>query len=571
MTRSGTPERPGLEPNPDSLSEEAARNTLALNPLIGLRGKDLMDGAATLLKAMVNEPTVAGGQWLSFLSEIGRIGAGQSDRIQPAGDKRFADATWKNSGLHRQLLQAYLAWGDSLNGFIDKTSLGDLDKARARFIANIFIDAASPTNMPLSNPAAVRQFFDTGGESLWRGFKNYLGDLAENGGLPAQVDKSRFKLGVNIATTPGAVIYRNELLEVIQYQPDTPDVRKRPLIITPPQINKFYSMDLSPDKSLVQYLLKSGIQVFCVSWRNPTPKERDWGLDTYVAALDEATDAVREIASSDDVTMVGACSGGITSAAYAGWLARQGEAKIKNIVTPVCVLDVASAGDSAIGPLVTPETLRAAKEASRLRGVLDGQDLARLFAWMRPNDLIWNYWVNNYLMGNQPPAFDILFWNADTTSLPARLHHDYVDMYLTNPFVNANKLTLNGAAIDMNRVKADAYVVAGLTDHITPWKAVYRTAKIFGDKTTFVLSNSGHLQSLLNPPTNPKASFVVGAAKPPDGEAFASTGEKRNGSWWPHWRDWLFERSGPEIPSPTSLGSNLHRPGPAAPGTYVFD
>ena len=203
----------------------------------------------------------------------------------------------KIAELHRQLLQAYLAWGDALNGFIDKTSLGEVDKARARFIANIFIDAASPTNMPLSNPAAVRQFFDTGGESLWRGFKNYLGDLAENGGLPAQVDKSRFKLGVNIATTPGAVVYRNELLEVIQYQPDTPEVRKRPVIITPPQINKFYSMDLSPDKSLVQYLLKSGIQVFCVSWRNPTAKERDWGLDTYVAALDEGTDAVREIAS----------------------------------------------------------------------------------------------------------------------------------------------------------------------------------------------------------------------------------------------------------------------------------
>jgi polyhydroxyalkanoate synthase len=571
MTRGGTPEQPRAELDPDPLSEEAARNTLALNPLIGLRGKDLMDGAATLLKAMVNEPTVAGGQWLSFLGEIGRIGAGQSDRVQPPGDKRFADASWKNSGPHRQLLQSYLAWGDALNGFIDKTSLGDQDKARARFIANIFIDAASPTNMPLSNPAAVRQFFDTGGESLWRGFKNYLGDLAENGGLPAQVDKSRFKLGGNIATTPGAVVYRNELSEVIQYQPDTPEVRKRPVIITPPQINKFYSMDLSPDKSLVQYLLKSGIQVFCVSWRNPTAKERDWGLDTYVAALDEGTDAVREITSSDDVTMVGACSGGITSAAYAGWLARHGEAKIKNIVTPVCVLDTASAGDSAIGPLVTPETLSAAKEASRLRGVLDGQDLARIFAWMRPNDLIWNYWVNNYLLGNQPPAFDILFWNADTTSLPARLHHDYVDMYLTNPFVNANRLTLNGASIDMSRVKADAYVVAGLTDHITPWKAVYQTAKIFGDKTTFVLSNSGHLQSLLNPPTNPKASFVVGTAKAPDGEAFAGAGEKGNGSWWPHWRDWLFERSGAEIPAPASLGSNRHPPGAAAPGRYVFD
>jgi polyhydroxyalkanoate synthase subunit PhaC len=570
MTRAGTLGS-NNEPQPDSLSDQAAGNTLALNPLIGLRGKDLTDSAAILMKAMVNEPIVAGGQWLSFLGELGKIGAGQSERGQQPGDKRFADATWKNSAAHRGLLQAYLAWGDALNGFIDKTSLSDLDKTRARLIANIFIDAASPTNNPISNPAAVRQFLDTGGASLWRGFKNYLADLAENGGLPAQVDKSPFKLGVNIATTPGAVVFRNEVLEVIQYKADTPEVRKRPLVITPPQINKFYSVDLSPDKSLVQYLLKNGIQVFCVSWRNPTAKERDWGLDTYVEALDEGTDAVRDIAASDDVTMMGACSGGITSAAYAGWLAAKGEEKIKNIVSPVCVLDTASGSDSAFGSLVTPETLRAAKENSRLRGVLDGQDLARVFAWMRPNDLIWNYWVNNYLLGNQPPAFDILYWNADTTSLPARLHHDYIDMYATNPFVNANKLTLNGVALDMRRVKVDAYVAAGVTDHITPWKGVYKTAKIYGDKTVFVLSNSGHLQSLLNPPTNPKASFAAGTAGAPDADAFLAIAEKKSGSWWPHWRDWLFERSGAEVRAPATLGNSRHPAGAAAPGTYIFE
>jgi polyhydroxyalkanoate synthase len=268
---------------------------------------------------------------------------------------------------------------------------------------------------------------------------------------------------------------------------------------------------------------------------------------------------------------MGACSGGITSAAYAGWLAGKGEPKIRNIAAPVCVLDVAASGDSAFGSLVTPETMQAAKEASRLRGVLDGQELARVFAWMRPNDLIWNYWVNNYLLGNQPPAFDILFWNADTTCLPARLHHDYIDLFFTNPFVNSNKLTLNGAAVDMKRVKVDSYVVAGLTDHITPWKAVYRTAKIYGDDTTFVLSSSGHLQSLLNPPTNSKASFVAGLARAPDGDAFLAGGEKKNGSWWLHWRDWLHERSGAEVPAPARLGSNRHPAGAAAPGTYVFD
>jgi polyhydroxyalkanoate synthase subunit PhaC len=559
------------EPQWDTLSDEAAHNTLALNPLVGVSAKDLADSAAVLVTAVVKEPTLAAGHWLSLLGDLCRIGVGKSDRGPQAGDKRFADATWKNSAIHRKLLQSYLAWGDAANRFIDETSLNDLDKTRAHLIANLVIDAASPANNGLCNPAALRQFIDTGGESLWRGFRNFLGDLTENGGLPAQVDKSPFKLGVNIATTAGAVVFRNDLLEVIQYAPSTSEVRKRPVIVTPPQINKFYSLDLSPDKSLVQYLLKSGIQVFCVSWYNPTAKERDWGLDTYITALDEATDAVREISGNDDVTMLGACSGGITSAAYVGWLAGKGEAKIKNIVAPVCVLDMTTSGDSAFGCLMTPVTMRAAKEASRLRGVLDGQELARMFAWMRPNDLVWNYWVNNYLLGNQPPAFDILFWNADTTCLPARLHHDYLDLYFTNPFVDSNKLTLNGGTIDMKRVDVDAYVVAGVTDHITPWKAVYQTAKIYGDDSTFVLSNSGHLQSLLNPPSNPKASFVTGRANAPDGDAFLAGAEKKIGSWWPHWRDWLYERSGDEVPAPSKLGSNRHPAGTAAPGTYVYN
>ncbi len=227
MTRAQT-SAPDAEPQAESLSDEAARNTLALNPLIGLRGEDLMDSAAILLKALVNEPAIAGGQWMSFLGELGTIGAGQSDRAQQSGDKRFADATWKNSAAHRRLLQIYLAWGDALNGFIDKTSLNDIDKSRARLIAGIFIDAASPTNNPMSNPAAVRQFLDTGGESLWRGFKNYLSDLVENGGLPSQVDKAPFKLGVNIAMTPGAVVFRNEVLEVIQYTANATKIAQAP-------------------------------------------------------------------------------------------------------------------------------------------------------------------------------------------------------------------------------------------------------------------------------------------------------------------------------------------------------
>ncbi|WP_375778262.1 alpha/beta fold hydrolase [Bradyrhizobium sp. ma5] len=553
------------------MSEAASRNTLALNPLVGIQGQDLVEGAGILFKAVINEPKVATEQWLSFVGELGSIAAGKSERAPKAADKRFADPTWKESSLHSGLLKAYLAWGEAVNGLVDKTSLSDIDKQRAHLITDILIDAVAPTNTMLTNPAAVRKFIDTGGQSLWSGLKNYIGDLTQNRGMPSMVDMNAFKVGENLATTPGAVIFRNELIELIQYTPTTPKVRKRPLLITPPQINKYYALDLSPDKSMVRFLLESGFQVFAVSWRNPTAAHREWGLDTYVAALDEAVDAAREISGSADISMMGSCSGGITSIAYFATLGSAIEKKIKNLVLAVCLLDPNSAEESTFGCLMTPETMRAAKASSQLRGIVDGHDLARMFAWMRPNDLIWNYWVNNYLLGNQPPAFDILYWNADTTRLPAALHGDYLDLYFSNPFVNAGKLTLNDKTIDMSKVKADSYVVAGVTDHITPWKGVYKTAQIMGEGTTFVLSNSGHLQSLLNPPSNPKASFMIGPISKDKPDAFMASAEKRKGSWWLDWRDWLQARSGDEVAAPASLGSARYPSLGAAPGTYVFD
>ena len=560
-----------LSPPTEGIFETASRNTLALNPLVGIRGQDLMDSAGVLFKAVVNEPKVAAEQWLSFLGELGSIAAGNSERAPKAGDKRFIDASWKESALHSGLLKAYLAWGDAVSGMVDKSSLSEIDKARAHLVTEILIDAVAPTNAILTNPAAVRKFVDTGGRSLWSGLKNYLDDLAKNGGMPSMVDQSAFKVGETLATTPGAVVFRNELLELIQYTPTTPNVRKRPLVITPPQINKYYALDLSPDKSMVRFLLDSGIQVFCVSWRNPTAAHREWGLDTYVAALDEAVDVARDLTSSDDISMMGSCSGGITSTAYFATLGIAAHQKIKNMVLAVCLLDPNTADESAFGCLMTPETMRAAKEASRLRGMVDGHELARMFAWMRPNDLVWNYWVNNYLLGNQPPAFDILYWNADTTRLPAALHGDYLDLYFTNPFVNAGKLALNGEMIDMSKIKADSYVVAGVTDHITPWKGVHKTAQIMGEGTTFVLSNSGHLQSLLNPPTNQKASFMIGTVNPSGPDAFVAAAEKRKGSWWLDWRDWLLARSGEEVAAPASLGNERHPVLATAPGTYVFE
>jgi len=555
----------------EGISDEASRNTLALNPLVAIRSEDLVESAGVLFRAVVNEPRVAAEQWLSFLSELGSIAAGRSERAPKAGDRRFTDPAWKDSFLHSGLLKAYLAWGEAVNALVDKTSLSDIDKARAHLVTEILVDAFAPTNALLTNPAAVRKLVDSGGRSAWQGLKNYLDDLVKNRGMPSMVDQTAFRVGENVATTPGAVIFRNELLELIQYQPTTSSVWKRPLVITPPQINKYYALDLSPDKSMVRFLLESGIQVFCISWRNPTADHRDWGLDSYVAALDEAVDVAREVTGSDDISMLGSCSGGITSTAYLTTLGNAAETKIRNMVLAVCLLDPNTAEESAFGCLMTPETMHVAKDASRIRGIVDGHDLARMFAWMRPNDLIWNYWVNNYLLGNQPPAFDILFWNADTTRLPARLHGDYLDLYFTNPFVNPGKLTLNDRAVDMTRTKVDSYVIAGVTDHITPWRGVHKTAQIMGEGTTFVLSNSGHLQSLLNPPNNPKASFMMGTVNPAGPEAFLAAAEKRKGSWWLDWRDWLHARSGEQVSAPVSLGSDRHPIIVSAPGTYVFD
>jgi polyhydroxyalkanoate synthase len=565
-----TPETPAKSLT-EQIAEEASQNTLALNPLVGMRTEDLVGAAKTVLGALAAQPQIVAQQWMDFVKEMGRIVTGQSEVAADPKDKRFAHPAWQESRLHRTLMQSYMAWANTVHEAVAKTNLPDKDAARARLVTSIFVDAMAPSNTLIGNPIALKQAIDTKGQSLLEGMKNYLGDLAKNGGLPSQVDMSKFKVGENLANTPGTVMFRNEVLELILYTPTTETVFSRPLLIVPPQINKYYAVDMAPNKSMIRFLLENGIQPFCISWRNPTARQRDWGLDNYIQALDEAVDAALAVTGQDQLNIMGSCSGGITVSTYAGWLAGQKLDKLASVILAVCVIDTESGADTDFAALVTPESVLAAKQMSATIGVLDGQEMAKMFAWMRPNDLIWNYWVNNYLMGNQPPAFDILFWNADTTRLPARLHGDFLDLIFTNPFVNAGKMAISGVPIDMGKVTADTYVIGGTTDHITPWKAVYQTARIYGDDTTFVLSNSGHLQSLLNPPGNPKSWFVTAKAKPADADAWAKTAEKREGSWWPHWAGWVKERGGKQIPAPKAAGNAKYKPLGPAPGTYVFE
>ena len=556
-------------PASERLGDGAERNTLAVNPLIGIRARDFGDAALSLLGAAVKQPAKAARHLGAYARELGNVARGQSQAAPDPKDRRFADPAWQSSPLHKRLLQAHSAASAELARYIDDTSLSERDKARAHLVASIFVDTIAPSNS-LLNPTALKRAIDTGGASLLAGARNLVHDLRHNKGLPSSVDKSGFEIGRNLCMSPGNVVFRNEVLEVIQYKPTVDKVYARPLVITPPQVNKFYALDLSPEKSLIKFIMAQGLQVFAISWRNPTKAQRDWNMSTYVKAVDEAVDVARQVTGSPDVNLWGACSGGMTAAAYLGWLAATGQDKVASVISPVCVLDPSKAMDTTMGLLASDKGLKALQKAVKHRGVVDGAELARVFAWLRPNDLIWNYWVNNYLLGSKPPAFDILYWNADTTRLPAAFHSELIGVFLDSPYVNAGKMTVLGEPIDMQKVKVDSYIVAGITDHITPWKACYETARIYGKNSEFVLANAGHLQSMLNPPGSPKSFFFNAKVGGPDADAWAAGATRHEGSWWPHWMAWMQQRSGELKPTPRKLGSRKYPPGVPAPGEYVL-
>jgi len=324
---------------------------------------------------------------------------------------------------------------------------------------------------------------------------------------------------------------------------------------------------LAPGKSIIEFLVKSGFQVFTVSWRNPTPAQRDWGMDSYVEALLEAIAAVRDITGADDVNLHGACSGAMTMTALLGHLAAKKEHLVNAATLMVAVLD--SKADSQLGTFNTPQTVAMAKKKSDSYGVLEGKEMGRVFAWMRPNDLVWNYWVNNYLMGNPPPVFDILYWNSDSTRLPAKFHGELLDIFTDNLLVKPGAMNVLGTPIDLSAVDCDKYLVAGMTDHITPWKGVFNTSKSFGGDNTFVVSSSGHIQSLVNPPGNPKSKFLVNPEAADSADQWLAGARAKSDTWWLHWREWLAERSGERRAAPAALGNERFRPSESAPGTYV--
>jgi polyhydroxyalkanoate synthase subunit PhaC len=528
------------------------------------------DATLKLGSSLVRHPRNVARRVGGFVRELGRVTAGDAEIKPPRGDRRFADPAWQENPIFRRVMQAYLATGSALDGLIRDADLDIQTERRVRFPVENVYDALAPTNFVWSNPAAIKAAVSTRGASFVRGAGHLASDVRTPPRLPAMVDTSEFEVGVNLATTKGAVILREEPFELIQYAPQTEEVRSVPLVLVPPMINKFYIADLAPGRSLLEYLVKQGQQVFVISWRNPEAEHGSWGLDTYAEAILSALDAACAVGESDKAQLLAFCGGGIAGACAAGHLAANGEQdRLAGLTLGVCVLDNARAGVPSA--FVNRDIARAALAVSARKGYLDGTALAELFAWLRPNDLIWSYVVNNYLLGRRPPAFDILFWNQDTTRLAAGLHRDFIQIALDNPLIEPGALELLGTPIDLRKVSVDSYVVAGIADHITPWENCQRTTRMLGGDTRFILSTSGHIAAIVNPPGNEKASYrVAEEGDHADPESWLEAAEKRPGTWWEDWNAWLAERSGPMRPAPEGLGGAGFTPKGRAPGTYVL-
>ena len=550
----------------------ATENTSGLNPMIGIAREDLLGAVAVMLRETAGRPVKTLKHLKAFGSDVVDIVTQKSELAPSPKDKRFMDAAWQANPLYKGAMQYYLAAQKGMNAWIQDVEFDDLERARASFITGMVMDSVAPTNTLIGNPSALKKAFETGGVSLVRGLQNAYEDMTKNDGIVSQVDKRPFKVGENLATSPGDVIYRTEIMELIQYAPATEQVRDIPLMIIPPQINKAYVNDLSPDKSMVRYLVANGFTVFLVSWRNPSKEHAAWGLGHYVDSLIEATDVIARITKSDKVNVTGACSGGITTATLLSKLASKGDTRINAVSLMVCVLDP-DASDSESGALVSKHGIEMARQRSAKKGILEGSSLSRTFAWLRPNDLVWNYVINNYLHGEAPAPFDILFWNNDATNLTATLHSDYLGVYESQPFRNPGEAELAGHKVDLKAVKNDVFIVAGVTDHITPWKACYRTTQLIGSENVeFVLSQSGHIQALLNPPGNPKSKYFHSKTRPPaDIDAWLNgAAEERAGSWWPFWVEWMGERAGDLKAAPKATGNKTYKSLGPAPGQYAF-
>lgn len=505
-----------------------------------------------------------------WASIVGRKTGEEAESIiaVPSGDRRFKGGEWAASPVHDYMRQAYLINAQFLTEVADSLPIPDhLLRERVRFMTRQYVDALAPSNFAASNPEVVQRAVETNGESLTQGLLNLIADVEK--GCISMTDESAFEVGRNLAVTPGSVIFENEVMQLIQYAPATEKVHKRPLLMIPPCINKYYILDLQPENSLVRYIVEQGFTVFMVSWRNPKAAQAQLGWEDYLDdGIFRALDVVRAITRVEKPNVLGFCIGGTMLASALAILRARGEDPVESATFLTTLLDFSETGDIAC---FIDEASVAAREATIGNGgLMGGRELSQVFSALRPNDLVWNYVVDNYLKGNKPAAFDLLYWNADSTNLPGPFAAFYLrNMYLENNLRVPGKLRLLGESVDLGRIECPAFFVASREDHIVPWRTSFLGRRLLGGETTFVLGASGHIAGVVNHPGKKKRSYWTNEAIPATSDEWLEGAAEHPGSWWPRWIEWLAARGGDQVPAREKLGSREYKPGEDAPGRYV--
>ena len=483
------------------------------------------------------------------------------------GDRRFSAPEWKESPIYDYLHQAYLLNTQYLKQVVEVIPAEDAkSKERMRFLARQMADAMAPSNFAATNPEFIKLALETKGQSITDGINNLIKDFEK--GRISMTDESVFEVGKNIATTEGAVVYENELMQLIQYSPLTPKVGTRPLVVVPPCINKFYIMDLQPDNSLIRFMVDQGNTVFLVSWRNPSEAHAQVGWDDYLEQGPiTALHIAQEITKVKQVNALGFCVGGTILTSALAVLKERGEDPVASLTLLTTLLDFSDTGE--IGLFIDEQGVTAREGTIGKGGLLPARDLANTFSFLRANDLVWNYVTGNYLKGEKPKAFDLLYWNSDSTNLPGPFACWYMrNMYLENNLRVPGKLAMCGANVDLGKLEMPVYLLATREDHIVPWQSAYQSTRILGGKIRFVLGASGHIAGVINPVSKNKRSYWVNEDVKTEAEGWLTAAEEKKGSWWADWADWLKPLSG-EQRAPRKPGNANYKPIEPAPGRYV--
>jgi polyhydroxyalkanoate synthase subunit PhaC len=492
---------------------------------------------------------------------------GQPSAAADPPDRRFRAEEWRNQPYFDYLAQSYLLTGRWLREIVDTAKLEPLSKRKLEFFTRQFVDAMSPANFAWSNPEALKLAAETEGESLARGLRNLAADLDK--GMISMTDDTVFEVGRNLAVTPGAVIHENDFMQLIQYRPSTPAVFERPLVMVPPCINKYYILDLQPENSFVRYAVERGHTVFMVSWRNMPREMGRASWDDYLEqGVMQALRVAAQACGVDKVNALGFCVGGTQLGAALAVLRARGDQSVASLTLLATMLDFSDTGDLSV---FVDEAYVAKRERDFAEGgLLPGRELALTFASLRANELIWHYVVNNYLKGRTPEAFDLLYWNGDSTNLPGVMYAYYIrNMYLENSLRQPGRLSMCGEPVDLRRVDMPGYVLATREDHIVPWRTAYASTRLLGGRIEFVLSASGHIAGVINPASKNRRNYWVRGQPDDDPERWLAAASEQPGSWWSHWADWLAPLGGREVQARVKLGGETHREIEPAPGRYV--